>query len=139
MATETEITDALAVLALARLRNAPTREEAQTVKSTWQRVMRDIPGDVLLTAADEIILAADFWPTPAEMRRKAAEVKLHNGKGKSTPFDAPYVRYRSEYAMLPDAYKQEHDHLKAKYTDGCGLPTDDELYALEMLSGRVEG
>jgi hypothetical protein len=133
MANETEVQTALVILSGARLRNAPNRDEAPTVFQSWSRVMRDIPGDLLLQAANDIVISAEFWPTVKQVRDAAYQVRAHNGVSAAPnqfkPIAEPVIEWQPSgipLVVLPDILFRAVEKLEAKYYDG-GLPTDEEL------------
>lgn len=144
MADENDITDALMVLAGARLRNAPGRDEVAAVKATWLRVMKDIPGEMLVQAAEDHVVSGEFWPTVAEIRRAALEVKRHNGVSAAAnhfaPLPEPSVTWLPsgiEQTIYPAEVEKYLDYLEMKY-QGDGLPTDDELAKVARMIEAVE-
>lgn len=139
MASVSEVLGVLQMMVDANLSFPPNRDRLDATARVWARLLEDIPCDILERAALDLIIEKPEFPKINELRAAAKDVKWRNGKSAvGNPFEAPFVRQRKEYAMLPDAYRAEHDRLKAKYSDSSGLPTDDELYHLEELSGRIE-
>lgn len=78
MASLDDIREALKILMSAGLRSTPERAVLSDLVETWARLLRDVPGEALRQAADDIVLTEEFWPTLKKFREAAHQVQTHN-------------------------------------------------------------
>ena len=78
MAAILEIQNAMKTLIGAGLRNTPERAALNDLAATWARLLRDVPGEALLQAADDLAMQEEFWPSLKRIREAAHQVQIHN-------------------------------------------------------------
>lgn len=167
MATPIEVIDCIDLLSKSGLDYTP--QDTDRLTDVWVQIFNDVPGETLIQAVGDYLRTETKWPAPARIRNLAANVKSRNGKSAvGNHFEGPSVvsqfhDYNKGEAVevvdrqpfmvvTPDGWRSwqpgivETVKLPAAYLVECArlealdrLPTDDELYALEVVSGRVEG
>lgn len=87
MATSDEIIRAFKLILGAGLDYPPTKDEIPDRLDTWCEMLTDIPGPILLTAAKDIVLKAERFPSIPRVIEAAKQVAAHNNtSAASTPF-----------------------------------------------------
>lgn len=90
-------------------RYLPTKDDMAEQMDFYQRLLTDVPDEVLLAATQSHIAASQWWPKVSELREKAFDI-LCGESGMPSAFEA-YAMVRRRLAYSPDGYFRNGKHI----------------------------